>query len=267
MMREPSGIVLAGEAVRVAAAVPALVLVADEHARTPARNSTGREDLLADDRVALDLARAPRRSSGPRLSRIASGTAILPMSWKTAPKRRSRSSRVVHPEPAADRLGVLDDRAGVVRRCRSPWPRARRRAPRRCPGRRARAARRASAERSAEPTWSAIVSTSRTSSSSKASASSSSTFRAPQSSPPTYSGHDELGAHRRGSRPWAVVGLGVDVVGRARRGASRRQRPISPASRGWRPALRRERGGRRRRGRRRDSTWPSGRSRTAAQQK
>ena len=44
----------AREAVRVAAAVPALVLVA--HQQTGAGEELdGREDLLADDRVALDL--------------------------------------------------------------------------------------------------------------------------------------------------------------------------------------------------------------------
>ena len=61
---------------------------------------------------------APRRSSGPGLLRIASGTPSLPMSWRAARVAQGAQVGLAQLQRAADRLAALHERARVARACR-----------------------------------------------------------------------------------------------------------------------------------------------------
>ena len=82
MMRAPRGISAAAQAVGVAGAVEALVARADELAR---RASDGAREMRSPISVWRRMNSHSSSSSGPGLWRIASGIAVLPTSWSSAP--------------------------------------------------------------------------------------------------------------------------------------------------------------------------------------
>ena len=98
-MRAPSGI-SSREAVRVAGAVPALVVVAHDR-RAGASRSSGSSSVSPISGCVSTIARSSW-SSGPGLSRTRSGIPILPMSWRIAPSRTVSISSRREPEQLRD---------------------------------------------------------------------------------------------------------------------------------------------------------------------
>ena len=190
------GDVLAGQAVGVAEAVPALVGVAHQRQHVGQELDRG-QDALADHRCAAGAARAPRRSARRACSASPRGSPACRCrgtrrrgAAAAATPRRGPSAR---PPP---RRAARCRASGW--RCRSPWPPARPTGPPPCPGTPARGARRGRAEPSADPSSSATVLISRRSCSSKAAGSRASRLITPQGSPSTRTGHVQLRAHARG---------------------------------------------------------------------
>ena len=107
---------LAGEAVRIAAAVVVLVRGADDGADAAEQAADAREHRLAVDRVRRMTAHSSSLS-GPRLLMISFGTWILPTSWSSAANSASRRVSASTPSSSRDREHELDDllavRAGV----------------------------------------------------------------------------------------------------------------------------------------------------------
>ena len=122
---------LALEAVRIAGAVEALVVVAGSPA--PRRSRKPRRSMMRAPSSAwrcMSAHSCPVRLAG--LSRIASGIASLPMSWKSAAWPRRSSSACERPSSRADRERELLHAARVAGGVRV---RARRRSPRGSPSR------------------------------------------------------------------------------------------------------------------------------------
>ena len=87
----PSGISVVAEPVRVAGAVPALVVVPDDLEPLALEQRDAAQELLAEDRVVLEEPLSVGDSS-PFFWRMLSGIPILPMSWSRNPYSTLSSS-------------------------------------------------------------------------------------------------------------------------------------------------------------------------------
>jgi hypothetical protein len=116
MIRDPSGISSPARPVGIAGAVPALVLVADEPADA-GEELHRREDLLPDDRVALHH-RALVGGERARLVEDRLGHRDLADVVEDRGEPQVAQLLLAEPEPPADGLGLVGDRARVVGRVR-----------------------------------------------------------------------------------------------------------------------------------------------------
>ena len=114
MMRLPRGIACAGEAVGVARAVEALVLVAHDP-RDAAQAGDRAQDALADDRVLAHSSHSSPRS-GPGLCRMRSGIADLADVVQQRGVADALDLDLVQAEPVGDGPGHVDDHRGVLAR-------------------------------------------------------------------------------------------------------------------------------------------------------
>ena len=141
-MRAPSGIASPAQPVRVAVAVPALVVVADDppHAGEERHGRAGSARRRPGASRRLELLASVERPGlvedgvgDGDLADVVEDRAVA----QVAQRRRRRGRARARPRPRARRS------SGRGRPCRGPWPRARRRAPPRSRARSARAGRRA----------------------------------------------------------------------------------------------------------------------------